>query len=134
MSLQKKFVVACLGLMVFAFLMPRECPAPLIWTRGEGWTWVHGGEAVGTNPADQLKIAQQLQAKKQSRSAIDAYRRVVKKWPLSSSTEEARLGMAECHSAIGYHYKAFQEYQELVKKHPNTPHFDAILQRQFEIG
>jgi outer membrane protein assembly factor BamD len=134
MRLRKKFVAAFLGVMVFAFLMPRECPAPLIWTRGEGWTWVHAGMATGTNPADQLKIAQQLQAKKQYRGAIDAYRRVIKKWPLSSSTEEARLGMAQCHSAIGYHYKAFQEYQELLKKHPNTPHFDEILQREFEIG
>ena len=134
MRLWKKVVAAFLGLLVFAFLMPRECPAPLIWTKGEGWTWVHAGVPVASNPADQLKVAQQLQAKKQYRGAIDAYRRIIKKWPLSSSTEEARLGMAECHSAIGYHYKAFQEYQELLKKHPNTPHFDEVLQREFEIG
>src|SRR5579871_3565071 len=117
MTLQKKCLVVFLGVLAFAFLMPVESPAPLVWTRGEGWTWVHNGEPVGISPAEQLKIGQQLQAKKQYRSAIDAYRRVVKKWPLSSSTEEARMGMAECHSAIGYHYKAFQEYQELLKKH-----------------
>jgi len=134
MSLQKKLTVAFLGLIVFAFLMPVESPAPLVWTKGEGWNWVHEGETTATNPADQLKLGQNLVAKKKYRRAIGAFRRVIAKWPLSSSTQEARMGLAECYGAIGYHYKSFQTYQELIKKHPNTPHFDEVLQRQFEIG
>src|SRR5580658_1531127 len=134
MSLRKKFVVALLGVLVFAFLMPYESPAPLVWTKGEGWTWIHEGVAVGANPTDQLKIAQDLEARKQYRAAIPAYRRLIVRWPLSSSTQEARMGLAKCYGAIGYHYKAFQTYQELLKKHPNTPHFDEVLQRQFEIA
>jgi len=134
MSLRKKFVVTLLGVLVFAFLMPRESPAPLVWTKGEGWTWVHEGVPVGANPTDQLKIGQDFEAKKQYRAAIPAYRRLIIRWPLSSSTEEARMGLAKCYGAIGYHYKAFQTYQELLKKHPNTPHFDEVLQRQFETG
>lgn len=134
MSLQKKLAVALLVVLVFAFVMPVKSPAPLIWRKGEGWTWEHAGVAVGTNPADQLKIAQGLQAKKQYRSAIDAYRRVIARWPQSSATQDARYSLAECLSAIGYHYQAFKEYQQLIEKHPNTPHFDDVLQRQFEIG
>ena len=134
MSLHKKFAVTFLSVFLFAFLMPVEGPAALIWRKGEGWTWEHEGVATGTNPAEQLKIAQDLHAKKKYRSAIDAYRRVSRRWPLSSSAQDARLGEAECLGAIGYHYKAFQQYQELIKKHPNTPHFDTVLQRQFEIG
>jgi outer membrane protein assembly factor BamD len=114
--------------------MPVDAPAVLIWRRGEGWSWEHEGVTTGTNPADQLKIAQNLEAKKQYRNAISAYRRVVGRWPLSASAQDARLGEAECLGAIGYHYKAFQQYQELIKKHPNTPHFDTVLRRQFEIG
>jgi outer membrane protein assembly factor BamD len=134
MSLQKKLLVSLLGLMVFAFLMPTESPAPLVWRKGEGWSWEHEGVTTGTNPADQLKIGQGFEAKKRYRNAIDSYRRVIKRWPLSLSTQEARLGLARCLGAIGYHYKAFQEYQDLIKKHPSTPHFDEVLQRQFEIG
>src|ERR1039458_1445150 len=134
MSLHKKFAIALLSLMVFAFVMPVESPAILIWRKGEGWSWEHEGVTTGTNPADQLKIAQGLQAKKQYRNAISAYRRVVSRWPLSSSAQDARLGEAECLGAIGYHYKAFQQYQELITKNPNTTHFDTVLQRQFEIG
>ncbi len=134
MSPHKKLLAALFSVFVFAFVMPTESPAPLIWRKGEGWTWEHGGVAVAMNPADQLKIGQELEAKKRYRDAIGAYRRVIARWPLASSTQEARMGLAECYSAIGYHYKAFQTYQELIKKHPNTPHFDEILQRQFEIG
>ena len=44
------------------------------------------------------------------------------------------MGLAECYAAIGYHYKAFQTYQEMLKKHPSTPHFDQVLQSEFEIA
>ncbi len=134
MNRHKKLAVALLGMLAFAFLMPVNCPAPLVWTRGEGWSWVHEGVPVGATPADQLKIGQNLEAKKRYRNAIPAYCRVIEHWPLSSSTEEARMGLAECYGVIGYHYKAFQTYQELIKKNPNTPHFDEVLQREFEIA
>ena len=134
MSLRKTFAIAIFSLFGLAFLMPTESQAVLIWTKGEGWSWEHEGITTGTNPADQLKIAQDLEAKKQYRNAIPAYRRVISRWPLSSSAQDARFGLAECYAAIGYHYKAFQVYQELIKKHPNTTHFDGVLQRQFEIG
>src|SRR5579859_6348213 len=134
MNRHKKLVVAVLSVLAFAFLLPVKCPAPLIWTKGEGWSWVHEGVPVGSTPVDQLKIGQNFEAKKQYRSAIPAYRRVIARWPLSSSTPDARMGLAECYAAIGYHYKAFQTYQELIKKHPSTPHFDEVLQREFQIA
>jgi outer membrane protein assembly factor BamD len=134
MSLHKKIAVALFSVMVFVFVMPADSSALLIWRKGEGWSWEHEGVTTGTNPADQLKIAQDLQAKKQYRNAIPAYRRVVSRWPLSASAQDARFHLAECYGAIGYHYKAFQVYQELIKKNPNTPHYDEVLQRQFEIG
>jgi outer membrane protein assembly factor BamD len=134
MSLHKKLVVGFLAAIVFAFLMPTESPAPLIWRKGEGWTWERAGVPVAKTPVDQLKVAQDLQAKKRYRDAIDGYRRVIRRWPQSSSTQEARLGLGECLSAVGYHYQAFKEYQQLIEKHPNTPHFETVLQREFEIG
>jgi len=134
MSPRKKLAVALLSALVFAFLMPAESPAPLIWRKGEGWTWEHGGVTTATNPADQLKVAQGLQAKKNYRGAIDAYRRVIGRWPQSSSAQDAQFGLAECLGAIDYYYQAFKEYQKLLEKHPNSPRFDTVLQRQFEIG
>lgn len=113
---------------------PTECPAPLIWRKGEGWAWEHAGIPTATNPKEQLDVARQLQQQKNYGDAISAFRRLVRRWPTSFAAQDARLGLAECLSATDYHYKAFLEYQQLISKHPNSPHFETALQRQFEIG
>jgi outer membrane protein assembly factor BamD len=123
-------VVAVTTLLLF----PARCPAPLIWTKGEGWRYERSGVPVGKNPKEQLQIARDAQAKRQYRQAIDAYRRLISRWPTAYSVPDARLGLAECLSAIGYHHNAFKEYQKLIEKNPNSDYFDTALQRQFDIG
>jgi outer membrane protein assembly factor BamD len=111
-----------------------ECPAPLIWRKGEGWSYERGGVPVGKTPQEQLQIAKGLQAAKNSGDAITAYRRLVRRWPTSIAAEEGYIGLAECLSATDYHYKAFLEYQNLITKYPGSKHIDLALQRQFDIG
>ena len=120
--------------VVFCAVLPMECPAPLIWRKGEGWTYERGGVAPANNPKDQLELGKQLQEKKDYDHALSAYRRLVKKWPTSYAAEEAQLHVAECLSALGYHYKAYKALQTLIEKYPNSPHYDTALQRQFDIG
>ncbi len=134
MNVGRKFVL-WVGLVALTCLaLPTECPAPLIWRRGEGWSWERGGLTTGTNPKEQLDVAKQLQANKNYGDAIAAYRRLLRRWPTALAAQDARLGLAECLSDTDYHYKAFLEYQNLISRHPNSPHFDTALQRQFEIG
>lgn len=114
--------------------LPTECPAPLIWRKGEGWSWEREGVTTGKNPKEQLDIARQYQAKKQYGEALAAYRRLLRRWPTSFSAQEGQLGQAECLSALSYHYQAFKEYQKLIEKYPGSEHFETALQRQFEIG
>ena len=130
---RRVLLFACL-LSTFCTMLPTNCPAPLIWRKGEGWSYERGGITSATNPNDQLALAKQLQEKKQYDNALGAYRRVVRRWPTSFAAQEARMGTAECLGALGYYYKAFKEYQALIEKHPNSPHFETALQRQFEIG
>ena len=119
---------------LFCLALPTECPAPLIWRKGEGWAWEHGGVTTANNPKEQIELGRQLQAQKNYGDAIAAYRRLIRRWPAAFAAQDARLGLAECLSATGYHYKAFLEYQQLISKHPNSPHFETATQRQFEIG
>ncbi len=124
-----------LAATVGGLVTPSPCPAPLVWRKGEGWTYErHGVTTAAGNPADQLKLGQEYQARKEYRNALSSYRRLLRRWPTAAAAQDAQFGIAECLSAIGYHYRAFQEYQNLLKKHPDTKHFDAVLQRQFEIG
>ena len=111
-----------------------DCPAPLIWRKGEGWSYERGGVPIGKTPQEQFQIAKGLQAAKNYGDAITAYRRLVRRWPTAFATEDGRIGLAECLSATDFHYKAFLEYQNLITKHPNSRHFELALQRQFEIG
>ena len=124
-----------LGLIVtFCVILPTDCPAPLIWRKGEGWAYERHGITTAKNPKEQLELARVLQEKKQYGDAVTAYRRLIRRWPTAFAVEEGRLGLAECLTAVGYHYKAYLEYQNLITKHPNSPHFETALQRQFEIG
>jgi outer membrane protein assembly factor BamD len=130
----KKFLFVALLVVIGTMAFPPNCPAPLVWRRGEGWSYERTGTTTGANPQEQLQIGQQLQKNQAYGDAIAAYRRLIKVWPAASAAEEARFGMAECYASLRYYYRAFQEYQRLVEKHPNTSHFETILQRQFEIG
>jgi outer membrane protein assembly factor BamD len=119
---------------MLALLFPTESPAPLVWRKGEGWTYEREGVTTGKTPPEQLEIAKALHENKEYGNAITAYRRLIRRWPTAAAAQDARLGLAQCLSAIGYHYRAFKEYQQLIERHPNTPHFETVLQRQFEIA
>jgi outer membrane protein assembly factor BamD len=120
---------AALGLF-----QPPNCPAPLIWRKGEGWTYEREGVATAKNPKDQLDVAQKYQGNKDYGNAIAAYRRLIKRWPQSSAAQDARFGLAESLLARGYLYKSFKEFQALLTKHPNTERFEEVLDRQYQIG
>lgn len=135
MKLSQKFIIKFLLAIIVIFIPVAECPAPLIWQKGEGWTYKgYGKGSTGKNPTEQLTIGKRFQQQEDYSHAISAYRRVIRKWPTAGAAQESRYRLAECLAARGNYYKAFKMYQELIDKYPNTEHFDAVLQRQFEIG
>jgi outer membrane protein assembly factor BamD len=130
----KKISALILLIVVFCLVLPARCPAPLVWRKGEGWSYERNGQTTAKNPKEQLEIGKKFQEAKDYGSAISAYRRLIKVWPTAFAVQDARLGLAESLNAAGYHYKAYKVYQDLIEKHPNSPHFETALQRQFEIG
>ena len=119
---------------MFWIALPQDCPAALVWRKGEGWNWEREGMATANNPKEQLDIARKLQEQKKYSDAVTAYRRVIVRWPTSFSTQEARLGLAQCLAQLNYLLKASKEYQNLIEKHPNSPYFDTALQAQYDLG
>jgi outer membrane protein assembly factor BamD len=134
MRVSKRFVFRLGLLAVLCLQLPQNCPAPLVWRKGEGWTYERAGSEYANNPKDQLALAKKYQGKKDYGHAVSAYRRVITRWPTSFATQDARMGLAESLTGLGYYYKAFKEYQNLIDKNPNSPYFDTALERQFEIG
>jgi outer membrane protein assembly factor BamD len=127
-----------LALILFsAAAFPLKCPAPFIFTPGEGWTYEPvGGEGKWkqTRAKDQLDVAQAAFDKKAYGTALKAARRVVKVWPLSDYAAPAQYIVGRCYEASGKDEKAFREYQKLLEKHPKLPNYQEVLHRQYEIA
>jgi outer membrane protein assembly factor BamD len=126
-----------LALIVLGMLLwPLRCPAPLVYTPGEGWTYESpGGPKWQRGRAkDQYEVAKEAFDQKKYRLAIKAARRTVARWPLSDFAGEAQYLIGRAYEARRWDEKAFKEYQKAVEKYPKLPSFEDILERQFAIA
>ncbi len=130
-SVRALMVVTCLWVGVM------NCPAPLIYRPGEGWTY----EAVGAGAAwqrkrakDQLAVAQEAFDAGQYRLALKAAKHTTKTWPLSDSSGRAQYLIGRCYEARKMDERAFKEYQKALIKYPKLDNYSEIQQRQFEIA
>jgi outer membrane protein assembly factor BamD len=124
-----------IGLCVAAF--PLRCPAPLIYTPGEGWTYEPvggGGKWQRPTAQKQLDVAQAAFDKKDYSLALRAARRVIKVWPISDYGPQAWYLVGRCYEATGRDEKAFKEYQNLLDKQPKLTNYAEVLQRQYDIA
>ncbi|HUL50953.1 MAG TPA: outer membrane protein assembly factor BamD [Candidatus Nitrosotalea sp.] len=129
-SVRSALIILC----ILAF--PFTCPAPLVYTPGEGWTYesVGGGKWRRSRAKDQLETAQQAFDNQDYSIAIKAARRTVSVWPLSDYAPKAQYLLGLCYQAKGDDEKAFKTYQTLLEKYPKFENYDGVLKRQFEIA
>lgn len=123
------------GIALLAFA-PR-CPAPLVFTPGEGWRYEKpGGEGSWTRQRakDQLEIAQQAFDGKDYGVALKAGRRVVNVWPFSDYAPQAQYLVGRCYEAKYQDEAAFKAYQKLVERYPKVSNYDEVVLRQMAIA
>lgn len=119
------------------FVFPSECPAPLVYRPGEGWTYETPGSEgkwTRTRAKDQLAVAEQAFEQGRYDQAIKAAQRTVKVWPLSDYAPQAQYLTARCLEAKGKDEKAFKAYQGLLERYPKVEMYQEVLERQFEIA
>ena len=136
MAMKRAFACCCLIILSIVGF-PHRCPAPLIFTPGEGWRYEPVGSTTGWQKGrakDQLDVAQQAFERKDYGLALKAARRLVNRWPFSDYTAQGRYLMARCHEARGQDEKAFNSYQRLVERHPTLPNYDEVVTRQYGIA
>ncbi len=123
-------------IIVGVLLFPGRCPAPLVYTPGEGWTYesVGGAKWQRARAKDQFDVAQEAFAKKKYSLATKAAKRTVKHWPLSDYAAQAQFLLGRCYEARHKDEKAFKEYQQIMDKYPKAANYNDILQRQYEIA
>ena len=127
------FILIAVGLLAFA----ERCPAPLIFTPGEGWRYERAGTSgswVRTRAKDQLEVAQTSFDAKDYGIAIKAARRTVNSWPFSDYAPQAQYILARCHEEKQQDEAAFKAYQKLIERYPKTSNYDEVILRQMAIA
>ncbi|HEX3856993.1 MAG TPA: outer membrane protein assembly factor BamD [Verrucomicrobiae bacterium] len=126
-------------LLVIAFvvLLPFRSPAPLIYSPGEGWYYEPAGTTAKwarTRAKDQLEVAEEAFKNKDYATAMHAASRILRVWPLSDYAPRAEYLVGRCLEMRGWDESAFDKYQNIIKKYPNSDNYEEVIWRQYEIG
>lgn len=127
-----------LSLFVFA-LSVTPVTAELIWTPGQGWK-IEGGALsglVGSDARDALELMNKARNSEENGSRWSArrtYRKVLKKYPNSIYAPEAYYRTGHLRLASRQYYKAFEAFQQIMTRYPNSDRFNEVLGEQFRIA
>ena len=123
--------------VALAALLPFRSPAPLIYSPGEGWYYEPAGSNakwVRTRAKDQLEVAEEAFKAKDYSTTMHAANRILKVWPLSDYAPRALYLVGRCYETRGWDEAAFNSYQDVIKKYPNSSSYEEVSWRQYEIG
>ncbi len=131
---------AVLGLLasVLCFLSS-GARADLIWTKQTGWR-VEGGALSGLagpegrNALDQMNKARASEEAGSTRSASRSYQAIAKKYPNSIYAPEALYRSARLRLVRREYTKAFDDFQGVLSRYPNTKRFNEIIGEQYRIA
>jgi outer membrane protein assembly factor BamD len=124
---------ASLGLLIV--LGSSACPAALVWRPGEGWVNEGSGQTLAASDAKaSLQAARNLESQEAYKDALDAYRSITRRWPLSSVAGEAQFKVGLMLEKRAEFWAAYKAYQVVVTKYPASQFFDLAIERQFSIG
>ena len=131
---------AVLCTLFFAFtIIAASLRADLVWTPQTGWR-VEGGAlsglagAEGRNALDQMNRARSAEEAGSRRSAIKTYQAVAKRYPNSIYAPEALYRSARIRLAGKDYTKAFEDFQQVLGRYPNTRRFNEIIGEQYRIA
>lgn len=120
-------------------LLAATARADLVWSASTGWR-VEGGAlaglagAEGRNALDQMNKARTSEEAGSSGSAIRSYQSIAKRYPNSIYAPEALYRSAKLRLARKEYTKAFDDFQQVLARYPNTRRFNEIVGEQYRIA
>lgn len=120
-------------------ISPIRVAADLIWTPQSGWQAQGGvlaglGSDEGRNALDFMNKARAAEEAGQSSAALKAYTVVVKKYPNSIFAAEALYHTGLIYQKRQQYYKAFDTYQSMLGRYPNSEKFTQVIGEQYRIA
>jgi outer membrane protein assembly factor BamD len=128
-----------LAALAVSLLLPARLAADLVWTPEGGWK-VQGGALAsftgedGRNALDLMNKARTAEEAGNTSSAFKLYTSVSKKYPNSVYAAEAMFRTGLIQQKRRQYHKAFQTYQALVSRYPNSEKFNQVIGEQYRIA
>ncbi|MDB6127894.1 MAG: Tetratricopeptide 2 repeat protein [Verrucomicrobia bacterium] len=138
-SLLSRRLTLGLILATSLLILPARLAAELVWTQETGWR-VEGGILAGVggkegkNALDMMNKARSAEEHHSNLSAIRNYQKVAKKYPNSVYAPEALYRVAKLRLARRQYFDAFEAFQQVVGRYPNTKRFNEIVGEQYRIA
>src|SRR3954471_24956436 len=137
--LPARALAALFSLSAVFSLLTTTLRADLVWTKQTGWR-VEGGAlsglagAEGRNALDQMNKARAAEEEGSARSASRSYQAIAKKYPNSIYAPEALYRSARLRLSRKEYTKAFEDFQQVLSRYPNTRRFNEIVGEQYRIA
>ncbi len=132
---RKALPLAVLALLLF----PARLAADLVWTPDTGWH-LEGGVVSGLPPQENYSAVELMNKARMAENrgsrgaAIAAYQKVTKRFGSSVYAPEAFYRMATLMVERHQYVKAFQAFQEIITRYPNTTRFNDVIGQQYRIA
>jgi len=130
------FLLAALAVLL---LVPARLSADLVWTPEGGWK-VQGGVLTaftgeeGRNALDLMNKARTAEEAGNQGTALKHYSNVVRKYPNSVYAAEALFRTGLIQQKERKYHKAFETYQTMVSRYPNSEKFNQVIGEQYRIA
>lgn len=126
-------------LFAFGLLAVTTARADLVWSASTGWR-IEGGALSGLTGADGqdalnlMNKARTAEEKGSLHTAFKNYTKVTKKYGSSVYAPEAFYRIAELRWKRKQYFKAFEAFQSIVSRYPNTKRFNEIIGDEYAIA
>jgi outer membrane protein assembly factor BamD len=114
---------------------PERSPAPVVFQAGKGMKYHAPGEEEVNGTAQELAaIADAAVKQGDSKRAIKAYTKIVRRYPHDRTAPEASYRIGEIQEQRADYLHAAGAYRLLVEQYPQSPRFAEAIEGQFRIG
>jgi outer membrane protein assembly factor BamD len=128
-----------LGILTLFLGLLTSARADLVWSPQTGWR-VEGGAlsglagAEGRTALEQMNRARTNEENGNARTAIRGYSAIARRWPNSVYAPEALYRSAKLRLVTKNYTKAFDDFQQVLARYPNTKRFNEIVGEQYRIA
>lgn len=125
--------------LALALAFAGRAGAELVWTPQGGWK-VEGGALAGVGGQDARKALELMNKARtaeeagRSKSAINLYKKVAKRYANSLYAPEAQYRMGNLWYARKAYINAFEAYQIAATRYPNSGRYNELVGKQYQIA